>query len=453
MNDLSYEKVVHLAKADFLFFCEFILGMAIGPHHEEWAGLLRTQGRILIESARGHGKSWFISKAYPIWLIYRNLQPIDVLTVSFSEKQAVELLKMVSDEIQRNPKLKHLRPTSQQKWTETYLEFPGGHKIRGVGFGTSVRGLHPTHIIVDDPLKDEGGMNPEEQYKYFMGALSGTAVRNTQIVVIGTPLDSGDLLEQLETNKIYLFKAYPALKDGDALFPTLYTLEELKKREEEIGSLAFAREYLLQRIDPKTQVFKDQFRTVNEVYFYPDNCIVTRTIIDPAISEKEKACDTAITTWSIDTRNHEWERETTLIKSDNPAELLNVIVQVAERYRDYPDYAVVIESEVFQKVLAFDLRARLLEKTLNIRVIEVRHQGNQGKHQRIVGRQAKWETRAIHLLPGSPLIDQHRYYRPNIKGARIDALDASAWLNDESVNIPYVLSQPVIGEVSDEARE
>lgn len=453
MEELNYDKVVHIAKSNFLFFCKFILNMGIGPHHEEWAELLRTKDRLLIESARGHGKSWFISKAYPLWLIYRNLQTIDALVVSFSEKQAVELLKMVSDEVQKNQHLAHLRPSTQQKWTETYLEFKGGHKIRGLGFGTSVRGLHPSHIIVDDPLKDEGGMNPEEQYKYYAGALSGTAVRNTQIAVIGTPLDSGDLLEQLEGNKMYTFQAYPAIRNGEPLFPTLYTLDELKKREEEIGSLAFAREYLLQRIDPKTQIFKDQFRTINELVEYPNDCILTRTIIDPAISEKDKACDSAIVTVSQDTRNHRFERETRLLKSDNPAQILDEVMKVAEMYRDFPDYAIVIESEVFQKVLAFDLRVKLIEKDLNIRVIEVRHQGNQGKHQRIVGMQAKWEGRAIHLLPHSPLIEQFRYYRPNIKGARIDAIDAFAWMDHPEVSLPYFNSTPIIGEVSQEARE
>lgn len=453
MEELSYEKVELIAKSNFLFFCKYILKMDIGPHHEEWADLLREHPRILIESARGHGKSWFISKAYPIWLIYRNLQQIDFLTVSFSEKQAVELLKMVSDEVMRNQHLANMRPKANNKWTETYLEFNGGHKIRGVGFGTSVRGLHPTHINIDDPLKDEGGMNPEEQYKYFTGALSGTAVRNTQIVIIGTPLDSGDLLEQLENNPAYTFKAYPAIKNGAPLFPTLYTLEELRKREEEIGSLAFAREYLLQRIDPKTQVFKDQFKAINELQQYPDDCYITRTLIDPAISEKDKACDSAITTVSQDTKNHRWERETRLVKSDNPALILDEVLRIAQQYKDYPDYAIVIESEVFQKVLAFDLRVKLIEKGLNIRVIEVRHQGNQGKHVRIVGMQAQWEARSIHLLPGSPLVEQFRYYRPNIKGARIDAIDAYSWMNHPDVSTPYVNSSPVVGGIDEEARQ
>lgn len=450
---MDKEKVTQIAKFNFPFFCKVVLGMDIGAHHKEWAELLRVEKRVLIESARGHGKSWFISKAYPLWLVWRNIAPVDMLVVSFSEKQAIELLKMVSEEVMRNPNLAHLRPTKQTTWQSSYLEFPNGCKVRGVGFGTSVRGLHPTHIIVDDPLKDEGGMNPEDQYNYFMGALSGTAVRHTQIVVIGTPLDSGDLLEQLESNSVYNFKSYPAIKDGVALFPRLYTIEELRKREEEVGSLAFSREYLLQRVDPKTQVFNDQMRTINTTFTYPEDLMVVRTIIDPAISEKEKACDSAIVTVAQDGHNHWWEKRTRLEKSDNPKLILDKIIEEAKLYcSNFSDYAIVIESELFQKVLAFDLRQQLIEQNLNIRVIEVSHQGIQGKHQRIVGLQPKWEGRAIHLLPGSPLIDQFRFYRPNIKGARIDGLDALAWFGDERVNVPYIASQPVIGEISEEAR-
>ena len=452
MTDQS-PNLLNIARSNFLFFCKYILKMSIGEHHKEWAELLRNENRLLIESARGHGKSWFISKAYPLWLVWRGIQTVDILVVSFSEKQAVELLKMVSEEVLKNPHFEHLRPTTKQTWQSLYLEFANGCKVRGVGFGTSVRGLHPTHIIVDDPLKDEGGMNPEDQYNYFMGALSGTAVRGTQIAIVGTPLDSGDLLEQLEPNPTYVFRAYPAIKDGQPLFPRLYTLEELKKKEEEIGSLAFSREFLLQRVDPQTQVFKDELRTVNTDYKMPEDSFIVRTIIDPAISEKDKACDSAIVTIVQDVHNHLWEKRTRLERSDNPKLILDKIMEEVKANKDvYGDYAVVIEAELFQKVLAFNLRQMLIEENINVRVIEVAHQGIQGKHERIVGLQPKWETRAIHLMPDSPLIAQFRFYRPNIKGARIDGIDAFSWITDNRVSVPFLSSQPVIGGIEDEAR-
>ncbi len=103
---------------------------------------------------------------------------------------------------------------------------------------------------------------------------------------------------------------------------------------------------------------------------------------------------------------------------------------------------MVIEAELFQKVLANDMKQAFLDKNWSINVIEVTHQGIQGKHERIAGLQAPWEARAIHLLPESPLISQFRYYRPRIKGFKIDGLDAFAWSRAEDVAVPITNVQP-----------
>ncbi len=205
----------------------------------------------------------------------------------------------------------------------------------------------------------------------------------------------------------------------------------------EVGTLAYSRERLLKRIDPATSVFKDQYRTVDSDR--DQQYAVVRTIIDPAISEKDDACDSAIVTVGMTYQNHAYEIDTRLLKANNPKTILDEIVKVAYLYhKKFVDYAIVIESELFQKVLAYDLRQIILEKGLDVRIVEVTHQGISGKHERIIGLQAKWEARAIHLLPESPLIHQFRYYRPNIKGFKLDAIDAFSWIRNEQVNVPVV---------------
>jgi hypothetical protein len=445
-----------IAKASLLYFAQKILGMKIGRHHVGWAELLHDKKRLLIECSRGHGKTWWFSKAYPLWLLYQGW-PIDILVVSYSEEQVKFILKSIDDEIHTNPYLVHLRPTTKQLWGAQLKTFANGSQLRGEGFGSSVRGAHPNLILVDDPLKDQGGMNPEEQLKYFSTALSGTAIRGTQIVVVGTPLDAGDLLEQLETNDAYTFRAYPALDEkGEALFPELFTTEELRAKEKEIGSFAFAREFMLQRIDPKTQAFKDKFRTINQDMDFPD-FVSVRTLVDPAISEKDRACDSAVVTVGMDAKNQAWELDTTIVHSDDTSKLLWEVYKVGLRFsksdKTRRDYAIVWEAELFQKVLAFDFKRLLLERGHDIRTVEVVHQGIQGKHQRIMGLQSMWEARAIHLLPESPLVQQFRYYRPNLKGAKIDALDAFAWVRHPEVNAPYVKNSGVYGEVPEDVYE
>lgn len=451
--DLSKVTPEQLAQYSYKYFFTKVLGFTWTKWHEECYELLQNNKRILAEVSRGHGKTVFFSIGYPIWLVYRGA-PVDILLISYSEEQVKNnIMNKIDEIIMNNPHLKELRPSAKQQWGVQLKTFANGSTIRGESFGSSVRGAHPDYLNVDDPLKDKGGMAPDEQLSFFMRALMGTVKQNTQVVVDGTPMDHGDLLEQLENNKSFVFKRFPSENESrtEALFPELYSLDFLQSIEAERGSLFYAHEYLLQRIDPKTQVFKDQYRLLNNNDAFPEFRIV-RTIVDPAISEKDTACDSAVITVGIDSKNHKWEIDTRLLNADNPNIILDAIIRVASiMHKQYYDYAIVIESELFQKVLAFDLRQKLLNKNLDIRVIEVVHHGLTGKHQRIIGLQSSWEARGIHLLPESPLIQQFRYYRPNIKGFKLDGLDAFSWIRSESVASPVTNSRLIDPGIPEDA--
>lgn len=443
-------KLKNIAQESFLYFNKAVRGRRVEQHHEEWDYYIRNNKRLLLECARAHGKTDFISIGLPLWFAYREV-PIEILIVSYSEEQASDIMRKIEMEINTNPMLSHLKPSQSTTWQTTLFTFSSGVRIKAVGFGTSVRGQHPDIIIVDDPLKDTGALDPEQQYDYFMGALSGTAKRDTKILVIGTPLDPGDLLSRLEDNPVYTFKSYPAYKDGEPLFPYLFNKQDLDFIKQEKGSLVFAREYLLQRIDPETQVFKDKYLTLNNNIEYPP-FVCVRTLVDPAISEKEAACDSAIVTVGLDASNQFWELDTRLVHSDDANKMLLEVVKSAQIYRDYGDYAICFEGELFQKLLAFELRKILTETGLNVRVIEVTHVGTTGKHQRIQSLQPRWEARAIKLIPESPLIRQFQDYRPRAKNIRVDALDAVGWMTDERVCVPFTYSTPYIGEVPEDVR-
>ncbi len=442
-----------LAKASFKYFFIKILGWQWCAWHEQAYQDLSNSRRLLYQIARGHGKTIFFSIAYPIWLAYKGTKG-DVLLISYSEEQVrTNIMNKIDETVMNNPKLAHLRPKSSTLWGSQLKRFPSGLTVRGESFGSSVRGAHPIYLNVDDPLKDKGGMSPEEQYNFYQTALMGTVTRDTLVVTDGTPLDNGDLLEQLETNSAYVVRKFPAenATRTEALFPELFTLDELRAIETEVGSFAYSRERLLMRIDPKSQMFKDQYKTINVKVEYPDFALV-RTILDPAISEKESACDSAIVTIGVDYKNHKWELDTRLVHSDDANALIKEVLKVASLYhKKYYDYSVVVEAELFQKVLANDLKQAFLNKDWSVNVIEVTHEGIQGKHERIAGLQPAWETRAIHLLPESPLISQFRYYRPRIKGFKIDAIDAFAWIRTETVAQPMTDAKPYDPGVPDEA--
>lgn len=389
-----------------------------------------NEDRLLVQVARGHGKTLFFA-SYAIWLVYSG-RPVDILFISYSEEQVkLNIMNLIEKIIMNNGHLASLRPASRQMWGAQLKTFVSGAQIRGESFGSSVRGAHPTHLFIDDPLKDRGGMTPEEQFQYYTTSLMGTTMPHTQVVVVGTPLDPNDLLEQLEKISVYKSFKFPAENEkGEPLFPELRPKEWLDNIKVEFGSFAYSREFLLQRLDPKTQIFKDQYKTINTKLEFPDEFSYVRTLIDPAISEKESACDSAIVTVGVDKQNNIWELDTRLLRADNPSEILSEILKVVHLFhKRFYDYSIVIEGQVFQKVLAYDLRQKLVEQHLDIGVTEITHTGNIGKAQRIIGLQNKWEARAIHLLPESPLISQARYFRPNAKGLLVDGLDALSFIN------------------------
>ena len=95
LSDVRIKKIPVrlLAKASLLFFSKHILGMQINWHHEEWARLLESKNeRLLVQSARGHGKSFFFAKAYPLWLAYRSNKPISICIASFSQDHPLGIL-------------------------------------------------------------------------------------------------------------------------------------------------------------------------------------------------------------------------------------------------------------------------------------------------------------------------------------------------------------------------
>ena len=431
-----------IAQASFKYFFVRVLGNVWAPHFDEWQWLIENNKRFVLLCARGHGKTVFLT-AYALWLVYKG-HPVDILFLSHSEEQVkTNIMNKIDEIVNKNDYLAHLRPSNKQLWGAQLKTFPNGSAIRGESFGSSIRGLHPDYIFEDDPLKDKGAMTPEEQLNYHMTVISGMCKRDTILGAIGTPLDNGDLLEQLENNKAYCFRSYPALNDaGEALFPTLYDKELLKAKEEEVGSFAFSREFLLKRIDPKSQVFKDKWRTINDKLEFPEQYSCVRVILDPAASEKESACDSALTAVGVDYKNHKWELQTELIHSDDPATVIKTVLKMIRKYKDIcPNFAFVCEAEIFQKWVANDLKQAMLTQNLNVQTIEVRHTGIEGKHQRIEGLQPAWESRAIHLLPESPLISQFRYYRPRIKGFKIDGIDAFSWIRNEDVAVPVIKAE------------
>jgi hypothetical protein len=413
-----------LAQASLRYFSSKILNMKWPSHYQEWYDLIEKNDRLLIQAPRGHGKSMFWSIAYPLWRVIRGKR--EILLISYSEDQCRKLIRDIRNTVENNEYLAPLRPTTKELWGTDQLSFANGSFISGLGFGTSSRGRHPDDIIVDDPLKDLGGMTDEDQERAYFGVITGMAMEKTKLVTVGTPVNFGDLLEKLETNEAYTKWKRPALWNGKALFPFLWSEVALAKKRQEMGSINFAREYLLQRIDPATQPFKKQFETLYTSL--PEGMRWARkvTVIDPAYSEDDGDY-TAIVTVGFTHGNQAWVLEAKGIRREDPGDVINELVKTLMNQR--PD-VLGIEKRKGQ-ALEYSLREAIARYQLfDFKYVELQHHGQaKWSDNRIGGLVGRWEARSIHLHPDMGLLRAQIFaYRVDDKSKEHDDLvDALAY--------------------------
>ena len=269
---------------------------ATPPFHRELMATTlaaeRTGRGVVLAAPRNHAKSSLFSFLYPLWCaVYRRKRFIVIL--SSSGTQAELFADAIKKEIEQNDLLKadfgslcgddyglqwrntdmliaHPRRNAQGQIEQDRLGHPVAAatvRIVARGAGASVRGLRsrayrPDLIVADDLETDELVATADQRLKLrnwwnrAVKPLGDPGV--SQTVIIGTILHHDSLLAHLlSRTDVYTTHIYKAIQaDGTALWPERLSRETLEQLRREIGSLAFAQEYLNEPMDPATQVFK-----------------------------------------------------------------------------------------------------------------------------------------------------------------------------------------------------
>lgn len=265
---------LRLSLALFMFD---VLRLRVGPHHEEWSDDLTRTRRLGILAARDSGKSGFASYAYPIhraWADPGN----EIYLFSATLEEACEFLDIIiygKDSIPGlvdTPELAYLVPghvhdgqkkDRRQRLSRKDVRLTNGSRFRAVGYGKRVRGRHPKYIVLDDVMTEEDLYSPTTRQKriaYLNGAIANMLPPDGQLLAVGTPLHAADMMAYLAKNPAYVARRAPGiLKDGRggerALWPWRRTLEQTHAKKTEIGSVAFAREVMLQPISDDLAIF------------------------------------------------------------------------------------------------------------------------------------------------------------------------------------------------------
>jgi len=222
----------------------------------------------------------------------------DITIISASEGLAIEWLRKIKRELEVNRRIiAFFGELKSDKWTENHIILKNNQRvnIRARGAGSQIRGFRPDCLVCDD-LETNESVESEEQRKklkdwIFKDCLN-TLMPEGQFIIIGTIIHPLSVLSDLlVADNGWVSKKYQAYIDGkqeagNELWGELWSHERLQQRKREIGSWAFASEYMNNPISDETVPIKE-----DQIRYWKDfptqySSVIT---VDPAYSDDEKA--------------------------------------------------------------------------------------------------------------------------------------------------------------------
>ena len=375
--DSTWEDLTkQMVKASCAFFAQEVLtGPAqppyngkfyISEHHEEWDDLVCKYDRICVLAPRDHSKTQFFNFAYPLWKAC-TMPWGKGFILSATAPQAERILEDIIAEVEGNPKLHWLIPSRKEsrKWSSKYVRFSNGHRIYARGFGTKVRGFHPDYIICDDVLNDETAYSAlvrRKQIDYYYNAISNMIVPGGQMICVGTPFHLEDLYGDLKENEEYEFRKYEATPEKP-LWPERYDSKALRRKEREIGTIRFTREFRCEPVSEGMSLFPKRLFRGDPVEqfniklgmpaeFWEKAGITRYTGVDIAMSSSVSADYTVVLTVGLDNFGNRWLVDIQRAKGMAYKDQLSMINAVG---RKYEPMLIFIEDNQMQRIFGDEL--------------------------------------------------------------------------------------------------
>jgi len=231
--------------------------------------------RFLLEDGTvvHNSKSFTFSFAYPIWKMFRykkadlfNNVPLEFqlsrkgMIVTNEHTLAKELLTLIREGIDGNDYLREkLKPSNPNHWGKEEITCSNGANLMTKSFGSKIRGFHPGYFVIDDFLNDQVLYSVEQKEKYhniFTSVIRNAVLPGGQIIVCGTPFIQGDLYDKLKEDPKFRVFEYPGIfPNGEVLWPSRYSLDDLLVKKETQGSTIFSREILVKPISDESSIF------------------------------------------------------------------------------------------------------------------------------------------------------------------------------------------------------
>ena len=335
--------------------------------------------RLLVEAPRDFAKSTILSVIFPLYLICES-NFTELMSFSRAKLLSQRWLDRIKRELERNELIWNtygVEPNGD--WTKGFIQYKrkDGHEGEFIAAskGMSPRGFRPQVVIVDDPQNKQdvtSEMVINTDLDWFFEDMINVLEPEDRMVFMGTRMSPLSLLSTVADLQGWTVRSYRAFdNDGHSIWPEKWSDEALTERRTEIGEHRFSSEYMNEPFISENPVFdKDWFQ------FYERNTesfkkmvsegMYTVVGIDPAVSLKESADNTALVTVSAT-----YGKKPDYYVRKSFARHLTM-KQTAEQtflhFEEFQQHKTIVEDVAYQKALLQEISEmeRVYRKNVNL---------------------------------------------------------------------------------------
>lgn len=480
---LGYGARIPMRERTHALLCKFVEKKTGHPQ-------LDTAKYRKIEMPRETGKTTLVTQGYVIQRICGN-PDISILLTNEKEQNAKDFLSAIKHEFESNELLRALFPElippdlNATTWSASRIVVnrSSGRKeptVFVIGEGGSVTGMHPDLIVNDDIISREAMENARAGSQQIMGQvnrwinqqeplLNHSAEPFPEIVYIGTRWWYNDSYEYIE--KAFGYGADPepcllrlklpngevqqltpyrvgdlavfrraAIEDGRSIFPEKWSLDDLAKIRDR-DPILYSCNYMNNPSDDVTAVFREDWLQTYDMldartYRLTDGTATKRTY---ALADLDKLMFVDPGGFGSRIGDDRMRAAIVIVGSAPNGEhlLLDIYSEkdtfvaaankICEWAIKYTPRKLVIE-QAGQQASFIELVKRQLQEKKIPATIEASKPGNKLKEQRILALEPYFQRGSIFIGRGPAFHEFREQYRTFPRSARLDVLDALAYL-------------------------
>ncbi len=291
-------------KADFYFFCKYILGTMPGFElidevpHKEMCTMAQCwdKNKKLILTPRDTFKTTIFVVAYSLWLIINNPE-VAILLTSDKQNNSYRSLAAIKDVIERHAIFRacYGNLQSELSWTEKHITVSTrkGNKraptIMTAGADSPRVGMHFDYILFDDPHNEKNISTPEQIIKiinYYKGLHPLLDTISGRLQITATRWHHQDIHNYILTEEKdgwdVFIRAAEWEEDGvkKYFYPSRLTPEFLEKRKKEMSS------YFYTCTPKETPILMSDFTTKPISEIVPGDCVIGYELGDARTKRK-----------------------------------------------------------------------------------------------------------------------------------------------------------------------